>query len=150
VQLALQKAQAEINRLAMDANRLRAKQSKSKSKRKSAHKTEEVCLSSETPPTPGREEMLFSSKTVKFENDELKSLQQNFTKEVLTLKMEIKRKQKEITDLRLQLDQYANGDRKIEDEFGKSLQEIIEDYRKVDQRRTLLQSKSVKVLQQWR
>lgn len=64
--------------------------------------------------------------------------------------MEIKRKQKEVNDLRTQLQQYATGDKKIEDEFGKSLHEIIEDYRKVDQRRTLLQSKSAKVLQQWR
>jgi hypothetical protein len=66
------------------------------------------------------------------------------------LKMEIKRKHKEVNDLKGQLELYANGDRRIEDEFGKSLQEIIEDYRRVDQRRTLLQSKSVKVLQQWR
>lgn len=31
------------------------------------------------------------------------------------LKMEIKRKQKEVNDLRKELDQYINGDRRIED-----------------------------------
>lgn len=63
------------------------------------------------------------------------------------LKMEIKRKQKEVNDLRKELDQYINGDRKIEDEFGKPLEDIIEEYRLLG-RKTLLQSKSVKALHQ--
>jgi hypothetical protein len=64
--------------------------------------------------------------------------------------MEIKRKQKEINDLKKDLEQYMNGDKKIEDEFGKSLEEIIEEYRQLHGRKTLLQSKSAKMLQPWK
>jgi hypothetical protein len=50
----------------------------------------------------------------------------NYTKEILTLKMDIKRKQKEITDLKKELDEYVSGDKKIEEEFGKNLEQVIE------------------------
>jgi hypothetical protein len=80
-------------------------------------------------------------------NDDFATQQQNYTKEILVLKMEIKRKQKEINDLKKELDEYASGDKRIEDEFGKSLDQIIEEYRQLAGRRTLQQSKSVKVLQ---
>lgn len=68
----------------------------------------------------------------------------NYTKEILTLKMDIKRKQKEITDLKKELDEYVSGDKKIEEEFGKNLEQVIEEYRNLCERRMLHQSKSVK------
>lgn len=80
-------------------------------------------------------------------NDDPQAQHQQFTKEILTLKMDIKRKQKEILDLKKEVDQYASGDRKIEDEFGKSLDQIIEEYRSFAGRRMLQQSKSVKLFQ---
>ena len=58
--------------------------------------------------------------------------------------MDIKRKQKEIVDLRKELEDYVRGDRRIEEEFGRALQQIIEDYR--SERKMLQQSKSVKNL----
>ena len=61
--------------------------------------------------------------------------------------MEIKRKQKEVSDIRKELDDFLNSDKKIEDEFGKTLTQIIEEYRQYAGRRTLQQSKSVKYLQ---
>lgn len=70
----------------------------------------------------------------------------NYTKEILTLKMDIKRKQKEITDLRKELDLYVSGDKKIEEEFGKNLEQVIEEYRNLCDRRMLHQSKSVKLI----
>lgn len=61
--------------------------------------------------------------------------------------MEIKRKQKEVVDIKKELDEYINGDKKIEDEFGKSLDQIIEEYRQFAGKRMLQQSKSVKIFQ---
>ena len=40
--------------------------------------------------------------------------------------MDIKRKQKEIHDLKKELEDYVRGDRRIEEEFGRTLQQIIE------------------------
>lgn len=79
--------------------------------------------------------------------EDLKTQQQNYTKEILVLKMEIKRKQKEVNDLKKELEQYIAGDRKIEDEFGKTLDQVIEEYRHSAGRRTLQQSKSVRLMQ---
>jgi hypothetical protein len=46
----------------MEATRLRSKHSRSKSKRKSTQKTHKV---PSEPPTPNKEELVFSTKTVK-------------------------------------------------------------------------------------
>lgn len=64
--------------------------------------------------------------------------------------MDIKRKMKEIADLKKDLEVYISGDKRIEEEFGKPLEELIEDYREINRRRSLQQSKSVKVLQKWK
>lgn len=40
---------------------------------------------------------------------------QSYTRELLVLKMDLKRKQKEITDLKKELDLFINGDKRIEE-----------------------------------
>jgi hypothetical protein len=96
------------------------------------------------------EEVKYSNRSISLPDDELKSLQQTYAKEVLLLKMDIKRKMKEIADLKKDLEVYISGDKRIEEEFGKPLEELIEDYREINRRRSLQQSKSVKVLHKWK
>jgi hypothetical protein len=47
------------------------------------------------------------------------------------MKFDITVKQKEIADLRSQLDAFMASDYKIEEEFGKELNEIIVEYREL-------------------
>ncbi len=49
----------------------------------------------------------------------------------MTLRLEIKMKHKEIVDLKEQIELFQKGDQKIEEEFGKSLDDIIKEYRQI-------------------
>ena len=162
MQMMIQKLQAQINKYMAQNSRLRDKYShKSRSRKSPSKKQEDVYSLSNSNPkkhnmnSPNPKEM-FKSEVKYLANsaismisgsDDIKVQQQNFTKQILILKMEIKRKQKEVSDIRKELDDFLNSDKKIEDEFGKTLTQIIEEYRQYAGRRTLQQSKSVKYLQ---
>ena len=129
--MVIQKLQAEINKYMAENNRLKSKYSKSRSKKKSQRKLQEVQSATHSNKkhlndTPSQKDLFRSqiryltSSAVSI-NDDLNTQHQNLTKEILALKMDIKRKQKEIADLKKQLEQYIDGDKKLEDEFGKSL-----------------------------
>jgi hypothetical protein len=60
---------------------------------------------------------------------EIKSIHQGYSKEITVMKYDIHVKQKEIADLKSQLNAFMDSDYKIEAEFGKGLSEIIAEYR---------------------
>ena len=61
--------------------------------------------------------------------NQLKEAEAKYTKELMTLRLEIKINQKEIIDLRQQLKDFQQSDKKIEQQFGISLDTVIKDYR---------------------
>lgn len=150
MQMVIQKLQAEINKYMVENRRLRDKYSKSKSKRRSqSRRLEEVQSVKHNMVTPEQKEYIKSE--ANYINNSGPSVSafdsHSYTKEILTLKMDIKRKQKEIMDLRKDLDEYISGDRRIEQEFGKTLVQVINEYRESLERKILHQSKSAKVIQ---
>lgn len=54
----------------------------------------------------------------------------------MTLRLEIKMKHKEVIDLKDQIEQFEEGDSRLEQQFGKSLDEIIKEYRELLKRQT--------------
>lgn len=72
----------------------------------------------------------------------LKETELKFTKELMTLRLEIKMNHKEIVDLKQQLKEYEESDRKIEEEFGISLDKIIKEYREIIKKQQVCPIKS--------
>ena len=129
MQMIIHKLQAEINKYMAENSRLREKYSKSRSKRKSQSKRVDEVRSvkhgSSLKPIQGdtsEQKDIFRSE-VKYVNsfansfasgEEDAKTNQSYTRELLVLKMDLKRKQKEITDLKKELDLFINGDKRIE------------------------------------
>ena len=150
--------QAEVNRFLDENRRLRVKYSKSRSRN---HRSRERSDLDHSTPTAGdrgsrrvdpeqhsRQDAFLSVRNISGQSGQ--GLEDSAVKELLTLKMEVKRKNKEVLDLQRDVDQFMSNDRKIEEEFGKTLDEIISEYRESIGRKSLLHSKSHHVLQKWK
>jgi hypothetical protein len=119
----IHKLQAEINKYMAENNRLREKYSKSRSKRHSQSKRlDEVQsmkgglkssqLQSADQKELFRSEIKYITNSASIGSGHEES-NASYTKELLMLRMDLKRKHKEVVDLRKELEQYVNGDRRL-------------------------------------
>ena len=113
----IHKLQAQINKYMAENSRLRDKYShKSKSRKKSqskkledvhslshSHAKNSINMNSPNPKQMFKSEIKYLTNSAVSQisgTDDVKTQQQNYTKQILVLKMEVKKKQKEVTDIR--------------------------------------------------
>ena len=80
-------------------------------------------------------------------HENIHAQEHNYVKEVLILKMEVKKKQKEVLDLKEELRLYIKGDMKVEEEFGRSINQIIEEYRSFSAQKKLQHFKITRIVE---